>query len=100
MTTKALITDSSGGLGIALTHHLQAQNIPTIPWDRGAVPLDDEGRIRAFLQEISPDVLFHLATASPNCLNPSASPSPFSPSRPDCFALKSSHDRQTQNPPC
>jgi dTDP-4-dehydrorhamnose reductase len=64
MTTKALITGSSGGLGTALTRHLQSQNIQTITWDRNTVPIDDEARIRAFLHETAPDVLFHLATAS------------------------------------
>jgi len=64
MTTKTLLTGASGGLGTALTRHLQSQNIQTIPWDRRAVPMDDETRTRAFLREAAPDIVFHLATAS------------------------------------
>src|SRR5262245_45508130 len=48
MTTKALITGSSGGLGIALTHHPQSHNVQTISWNRSLVPIDDKARIRAF----------------------------------------------------
>ncbi len=64
MTLKTLLTGSSGGLGTALTHHLQSQNIQTVPWNRALVPIDDEARIRTFLRETAPDILFHLATAS------------------------------------
>ncbi len=64
MTLKTLLTGASGGLGIALTRHLQSYNIQTIPWDRRAVPIDNEDRIRTFLRESAPDILFHLATAS------------------------------------
>ena len=64
MSTKTLLTGASGGLGIALTRYLQSRNIQTVPWDRRLIPIDDIHRIRSFLRETAPDILFHLATAS------------------------------------
>ncbi|GAB4579002.1 MAG: hypothetical protein Fur0022_17390 [Anaerolineales bacterium] len=64
MTKKAILTGASGGLGTALTHHLQTQNITVIPWNRRAVSIDHDGQMRAFLRETAPDVVFHLATVS------------------------------------
>lgn len=64
MIQKVVITGASGGLGTALTRHLQAQNITVIPWNRRAVSMDDEVRMRAFLRETAPEVVFHLATVS------------------------------------
>ena len=64
MSTKTLLTGASGGLGTALTRYLQSRNIQTIPWDRRLIPIDDVSRIRTFLRETAPDVLYHLATVS------------------------------------
>ncbi|HNB53476.1 MAG TPA: sugar nucleotide-binding protein, partial [Anaerolineales bacterium] len=64
MIQKVVITGASGGLGTALTQHLQAQNITVIPWNRRAVSMDDEAQMRTFLRETAPEVVFHLATVS------------------------------------
>ncbi|NJN43527.1 MAG: sugar nucleotide-binding protein [Anaerolineae bacterium] len=64
MITKALLTGSSGGLGTALTHYLQTQNITVIPWNRKEIPIDNLQQIRTFIHATAPDIVYHLATAS------------------------------------
>ncbi|MCB9135906.1 MAG: sugar nucleotide-binding protein [Anaerolineales bacterium] len=64
MAQRVIITGASGGLGTALTHYLQAQNITVIPWDRRAVSLEEEKQMRVYLQKTAPDGVFHLATVS------------------------------------
>jgi len=61
---KALITGANGTVGARLGNHLRRQGAEVTGWDRSAVPVDDYGRMEAFVRSVAPDVLFHLAIAS------------------------------------
>jgi dTDP-4-dehydrorhamnose reductase len=61
---KAIITGASGTVGSALRKHLEAAGHTVIPWDRNAVPIDDYGKMEAFVASHQPDALFHTAVAS------------------------------------
>jgi dTDP-4-dehydrorhamnose reductase len=61
---KAIITGASGTVGSRLSEYLKQQGFEVIPWDRQQVPVDDYWAMERFVRETSPDVLFHLATAS------------------------------------
>ncbi|MCB9764534.1 MAG: sugar nucleotide-binding protein [Alphaproteobacteria bacterium] len=61
---RALITGSRGTVGSALRAALEGRGDDVVPWDRAAVPIDDYTRMHAFVEQVRPDVLFHLAAAS------------------------------------
>jgi dTDP-4-dehydrorhamnose reductase len=61
---RAIITGASGTVGSRLSEHLRQQGFEVIPWDRQRVPVDDYWAMERFVREASPEVLFHLATAS------------------------------------
>jgi len=61
---KAVITGATGTVGQALVNHLTLLGWSVVPWERQHVPIDDFGQMDAFIRRESPDVLFHLATAS------------------------------------
>ena len=60
----ALITGRNGTLGQALAHYLQAQGHHVSGWDRPRIhPLDFNAQA-AYLDQLQPQILFHLAIAS------------------------------------
>lgn len=61
---RALVTGSSGTVGRALALALEGQGIEMIPWDRSLVPIGDYHRMEAFIRDMRPDVLYHLAVPS------------------------------------
>ncbi len=64
MKRRALITGSRGTVGQALWRHLEADGWDVIGWDRSEVPIDDYKAMMAFVREVAPGALFHLAVAS------------------------------------
>lgn len=61
---RALVTGSTGTVGRALTTALEGQGIEMLPWDRSLVPIGDYHRMEAFVRDMRPDVLYHLAVPS------------------------------------
>lgn len=60
-----IVTGMNGTVAPALAAALRARGDEVIAWDRSRVPTDDEGAMRAFLDEVRPDGLCHLAMGSP-----------------------------------
>ncbi len=61
---RALLTGASGTVGSRLSEVLRGEGHEVVAWDRSAVPVDDYHAMERFVREVSPEVLFHLATAS------------------------------------
>ncbi|MEM6992674.1 MAG: sugar nucleotide-binding protein [Myxococcota bacterium] len=61
---KALITGGSGTVGSALARRAEDKGWSVTRWDRTMVPIDDYDAMDRFVQDVAPDVLFHLAVAS------------------------------------
>jgi dTDP-4-dehydrorhamnose reductase len=61
---RVLVTGAKGTVGARLCAHLQRQGVEVHAWERALVPVDDYWRMEAFVREVAPDVLFHLAIAS------------------------------------
>lgn len=61
---RALITGARGTVGLALTRELERLGAQVICWDRQQVGLDDYAQMEAFVAQIKPEVIFHLAIAS------------------------------------
>lgn len=61
---RALITGYHGTVGRALRAHLESRGDTPLPWDRLAAPVTDYHRMDAFVAEMAPDAIFHLAIAS------------------------------------
>lgn len=61
---RALITGLNGTLAPKLAAAAGARGFECLGWNRAAAPPDDESAGRALLDDLSPDVLFHLATGS------------------------------------
>lgn len=61
---KAIITGSSGAVGIVLQSVLAEHHIEVVPWDREFVSITDAAEMELFLREERPDYIFHLATDS------------------------------------
>ncbi|WP_428263343.1 sugar nucleotide-binding protein [Haliangium sp.] len=61
---KALITGARGTVGRALTRQLEAGGHEVVVWDRARVPIDDYHVMEAFVRQVAPDVVYHLAIAS------------------------------------
>lgn len=61
---RALITGANGTVGARLCERLRADGKEAHAWDRSRAPVDDYWRMEAFVREVAPDVLFHLAIAS------------------------------------
>ena len=64
MTLRALITGSTGTVGRALRAHLESAGWDVVGWNREDVPIDDYGRMEAYVGDAKPTALFHLAVAS------------------------------------
>lgn len=60
----ALITGARGTLGSALSAHLSSKGHTVVAWDRQKVPLTSYEAMEAYLKEVRPDVLYHLAVPS------------------------------------
>ncbi len=60
--TKNILTGSSGAVGQKLAELLTAKGEQVVRWDRSRVPPTDSSAMAAFLDEVKPDVLYHLAT--------------------------------------
>jgi dTDP-4-dehydrorhamnose reductase len=60
-----LVTGLRGTLGPKLAHALEARGATVIGWNRDAVPPDDHGAGRAFLERTEVDAVCHLALGSP-----------------------------------
>lgn len=58
---KALVTGARGTVGSVLCQLMQQRQMEVVHWNRQIVPIDDYQRMEDFVQEVSPDVLFHLA---------------------------------------
>jgi dTDP-4-dehydrorhamnose reductase len=61
---KAVVTGATGAVGTALMKHLRERGDEAVAWDRAKTPIDDYHAMEAWLKEVAPDVLFHLAIAS------------------------------------
>lgn len=61
---RALITGARGTVGRALSRTLQAQGFEVVAWDRARVPIDDYHAMKAFIERVAPEVVYHLAIAS------------------------------------
>jgi dTDP-4-dehydrorhamnose reductase len=59
-----LVTGAHGTLGRALCHYLKTAGHTVIRWDRNLIPPHREDLADAFLRELHPHALFHLAIAS------------------------------------
>lgn len=58
---KAIVTGANGTVGQALMAALAAEGITAVSWNRHQIPVNDPEKMRAFLIEEQPDLLFHLA---------------------------------------
>jgi dTDP-4-dehydrorhamnose reductase len=61
---KAIVTGARGTVGRALMRILDEQGHQAQPWDRTRVPIGDYSAMSAFVDSVSPDVIFHLAVPS------------------------------------
>ena len=61
---RALVTGSRGTVGKALCRRLAHDAAEVVRWDRDEVAIDDYAGMEAFVAQVRPDVVFHLATAS------------------------------------
>lgn len=61
---KILVTGAHGTLGRPLCHFLATAGHHVIRWDRALIPPDRDDLAEAFIKEMRPDALFHLAIAS------------------------------------
>lgn len=61
---RALVTGASGTVGSALSAALREHGHGCHPWDRAQTAPGDEAGTQRLLDEIRPDVLFHLAAAT------------------------------------
>ena len=61
---KALITGARGTVGSALAKQLEADEHTVVAWDRGRVAVTDPAAMAAFVADVAPDVVYHLAIAS------------------------------------
>jgi dTDP-4-dehydrorhamnose reductase len=64
VTRKVLVSGLAGTVGRALKARLDRDSITVIGWDRSAIPIDRYRAMDAFVAEVAPDVLIHLAIAS------------------------------------
>ncbi|XHC24745.1 sugar nucleotide-binding protein [Phycisphaerales bacterium ac7] len=61
---RTLITGSRGTVGSALAKALLARGDEVIGWDRAVAPPHDPGACDAYLREVQPEAVVHLAVAS------------------------------------
>ncbi len=61
---RALVTGARGTIGRALFAHLEASGHEVVPWDRGAVALDDYWAMERYVRDSRAEALIHLAIAS------------------------------------
>jgi dTDP-4-dehydrorhamnose reductase len=61
---KVLVSGLAGTVGRALEARLGRDTITVVGWDRSAIPIDRYHAMDAFVAEVAPDVLIHLAIAS------------------------------------
>lgn len=61
---RALVTGARGTVGAALVRALERAGAHVTCWDRQAVGLDDYAQMEAFVAQVKPEVIFHLAIAS------------------------------------
>jgi dTDP-4-dehydrorhamnose reductase len=61
---RVLVTGLQGTVGRALAARLGRASIAVVGWDRGAVSIDRYHAMDAFVAEVAPDALVHLAIAS------------------------------------
>ena len=61
---RAIITGIHGAVGSKLQNYLGQEGWTVEPWDRSRIPVNDRASMRRFLEDIRPEVVFHLATAS------------------------------------
>ena len=61
-----MVTGMNGTVAPALAAALQARGDEVVPWDRSAVPTDNEGAMREFIAANEPHGLCHLAMGSPD----------------------------------
>jgi dTDP-4-dehydrorhamnose reductase len=60
---KVLVTGASGTVGSVLCEHLCEKNIQIEKWNRSLVPPGDYQRMKDYITNVNPPVLFHLAYA-------------------------------------
>jgi dTDP-4-dehydrorhamnose reductase len=61
---RTIVTGIHGAVGSGLQVHLRQNDWSVEPWNRSQVPVNDRAAMRRFLEELHPEVVFHLATAS------------------------------------
>ncbi len=61
---KFVITGKSGTVGRALNEYLSQKGHTIVGWDRSKVSIFDYAAMEAFLKEVKPDGLYHLAVPS------------------------------------
>jgi len=61
---RVLVTGLRGTVGQQLQRYLVASGHEVVGWNREEVPIDNYMAMESFVQEVAPDVLFHLAAPS------------------------------------
>ncbi len=62
--SKAIVTGAGGTVGSVLCNYLREQGVQVIPWNRKRVSTEIYEEMDRFIQEVQPDVLYHLALGS------------------------------------
>ena len=60
----AILTGMNGTVAPLLARYLRSKGVSVLGWNRESVPVDNESKVRVFLEENRPDWIVHLATGS------------------------------------
>ena len=61
---QVIITGINGTVAPVLARYLRSKGVSVLGWNRESIPVDNEYKIRLFLEENRPDWIAHLATGS------------------------------------